>query len=277
MRLAAIRYRRSRVFYASAVLAALPVLGALVFSLVHLIGSGFELAHPLHLSFPALDISTTRKMSEVMDAFAFIFRGGYLYFGVILSAMTFASSVFREELEDQTLHYLYLQPIPRWMIVVGKFAGFVLVAMPCFAVSLISVKLLMLLPFGASGLVRFLEPASLLILLREFVVIGLGLALYSSVLLGISNLIQNPIPGFMLYGWEAVSNLMPQALQEWSLGFYVKALLPPSSRAAQSVFGMVVEPPSVWHAGLVIVLVPAVCVGLTCWAARYRECLYSDG
>ena len=258
-------------------LALLPILGALVFSLVHLIGSGFAFSHPLQIEFPALDISTSRKMSEVMEAFAFIFRGGYLYFGVILSAMTFASSVFREELEDQTLHYLYLQPIPRWMIVVGKFAGFVAVAMPCYAVSLVCVKLLMLLPFGEGGLVKFFEPTSLLILLREFVVIGLGLAVYSSLLLGISNLIRNPIPGFMMYGWEAVSNLMPESLQQWSLGYYVKAFLPPSSRAAQTVFGMVVEGPTLVHAGLVIALVPAVCVGLTCWAARYKECMYSDG
>ncbi len=258
-------------------LAALPVLGALIFCAVHLIGSRFALAHPLHLEFPALGISETRRMSEVMEAFAYVFRAGYLYFGIIISAMIFASSVFREELEDQTLHYLYLQPIPRWMIVLGKFAGFIAVAMPCYAVSLVCVKLLMLLPFGEGGLVKFLEPASLLILLREFVTITIGLAVYSSLLLGMSNIVSNPIPSFMVYGWEAFSNLMPQALQEWSLGYYIKSLLPPVSRAAQSAVGMVVEPPSALHAALVIVLVPTVCVGLTCWAARFRECLYSEG
>jgi len=277
-RLSVKRYRRSRIVYSALVLAALPVFGALVFCMVHLIGSGFAFRHPIVMNFPALGIvDDETRYSQVFDAFQYIFKGAFLHFGVIFSAMTFASSVFREESDDQTLHYLFLQPIPRWMIVLGKYAAFLAVTLPVFIAALLAVKLLMILPFGPYGFAQFFGLESLGALAREIAVLLLAFSTYTALFLGLSNIARNPILPLIVYGWETATSFLPETLKQYSIGYYVKSVLPSSGRSFDSPIEMLSEGPSAIQTILVLTLLPVVCVAITCWRAQSRECLYSEG
>jgi ABC-2 type transport system permease protein len=51
-----------------------------------------------------------------------------------LTALVFASGLLQDEVEEQTLTYLLIRPIPRWLIYVAKLAGVVLVTAALTAV-----------------------------------------------------------------------------------------------------------------------------------------------
>ena len=61
---------------------------------------------------------------------------------VPLVTMVLASSAFGNEIEDKTLGYLMLRPVPRWMIVAPKMAATVIIAGPIAVVSGVVVTVL---------------------------------------------------------------------------------------------------------------------------------------
>jgi len=68
---------------------------------------------------------------------------GMIVAGVLpIVTMTLATAAFGHELEDHTLGYLVLNPIPRWWIVLAKFLASVLVAGPLLIASGVATILL---------------------------------------------------------------------------------------------------------------------------------------
>jgi len=277
VRLALTRYRRSRHFWTSLILAAVPLIGASVFSLVFLLGSGFAFTNPLTISVPLLDLEIDEaRMSEIVKSFQYIFKGAFLHFGVIFAALSFANSVIHEERAEQTLHYLFLQPTRRWVIVIGKYIAFMLMALPCFVISLVLVKFILLLPFGAGGLGAFFSAENISLTLKEIAVMLLAISSFTALFLGLSNLFRNPIVPLMIYGWEAAVSFLPAVLKQFSITYYLKSMLPAGSTGSGSAIEFMAEGPSTLQTVLVLTLLPVVCVGITCWRASRQECLYSD-
>jgi ABC-type transport system involved in multi-copper enzyme maturation permease subunit len=277
IRLALTRYRRSRHFWTALILAAIPLLGASVFSLVFLLGSGFALSNPLAIEVPLLDLSIDEsRMSDVVTSFQYIFKAAFLHFGVIFAALSFANSVIREESAEQTLHYLLLQPTRRWVIVIGKYIAFMLMALPCFVISLVLVKFLLLLPFGGEGIGAFFSGENISLTLKEIAVMLLAISSFTALFLGLSNIFKNPIVPLMIYGWEAAVSFLPAVLKQYSITYYLKSMLPAASTGPASAIEFMAEGPSTLQTILVLTLLPVVCVGITCWRASRQECLYSD-
>lgn len=277
IRLSLTRYRRSRHFWTALILAMIPLFGAAVFSLVYLLGSGFAFSNPLTISVPFLDLEVDEaRMSEVVESFQYIFKGAFLHFGMIFAALTFANSVIREESAEQTLHYLFLQPTRRWVIVIGKYIAFMLMALPCFVVSLVLVKFMLLMPFGGEGLAAFFSGENIWLTLKEIAVMLLAISSFTALFLGLSNFLKNPIVPLMIYGWEAAVSFLPAVLKQYSITYYLKSMLPTASTGSASAIEFMAEGPSPLQTILVLTLLPIICVGLTCWRASRQECLYSD-
>ena len=201
------------------------------------------------------------------------FLGAYLHFGIIFAAILFGNSALREETDDHTLHYLYLQPVPRWVIIMGKYAGFIALAAPIFLVSMVVNQLLLLLPYGAQGLANRLGTWDFWGgFLAQTGVMLLAVLLYSALFLALSCIFKNLVYALFIYGWEAATRFLPDVLKDFSLAYYFKEMLP--DRPAAAAVELVVAGPGALQTILVLGGVWAACLAFTCWFAGRKECLY---
>lgn len=225
------------------------------------------------LSFLARDISGY-PASQLQRYFDDAFVGAYLHLAIILGGMSFASSAFREEVDEQTLHHLFLQPIPRWMIPSAKLCGFLLIAMPIYTTVLLLAQLLVLLPCGPGGALEYLTLQRISGILLYIDVTLLGLLMYSSIFLLFSMFFRNQLFGFFLMGWEAAYHFLPEFLKNFTVSHYLRAMLPYQVPQDQTVIAVLSEGPGALQIFLVLFLTFGIAMGVSSYMATRKECLY---
>jgi len=250
----------SRNFWIVLVLASLPLGLAVMFC----VGLMATMGYPAQL--PRGDGNFRRFVELVFDA-------GYLSLGVIFAGVAFGSSAIREEQDDQTLHYFFLQPAARWIILLGKFTAFLAFTYPVFLVSLLLVRVLVLAPFGIEGFREHLISGSeLMRFAREAIALAVGLIAYSMLFLALSSIIKNNVYALFIYGWEVSSHFLPDALKSFSLGWHLREIV--GSRQEAGVVEVLAVGPSMLQVVLVLSLTPVICGGVAALIFSRRQCLY---
>jgi len=209
-------------------LALLPVL--LVGALVAFAPTHRQLANP------AKNLAVYSGIFEVLVLRIVVFFG---------CAWTFMNLV-RGEIVDKSLHYYFLAPIKREVLLVGKYLSGVASTSIVFGGVAFVTFALLTVPRGLDGT-------------REYLLNGpgfghLGLYLsaavlgcigYGAVFLLIGLFFRNPIfPALVVYGWEFINFLLPPVLKKFSVIHYLQSLVPvPMS---QGPFAIVVAPTPAW-------------------------------
>lgn len=264
----------SRLFWGPVLLFGLPLLLVASHSVFVAAHSGFAFTDPL----PRIQDNATAESTRDLVS-RIVVLGGHLQFAVIFSAIFFGFTALREESENQTLHYLYLQPIPRWAIVLGKYAGFMAAAGPVVVVAVVLAHIAVLAPYGARGAAaELVHPGRVWLAAREILVLLLALAVWSAFFLLVGTLLKNLFVVLFIYGWETGMHFLPGALKQFSLSFYLQELLP--GRGAQQRSGLielVAEAPGPLQTTLVLAGVLVGGLAITCLLLRWRECSYGSG
>lgn len=141
----------------------------------------------------------------------------YLRFIVPAIGVFYGTSLIADELEDRTITYLFVRPIPRGAIVLGKYLAYVLcvtsVVLPSAAlVFLVMVPFQDMAPqFGA--------------FVRNLGVLALGLAAYGAVFLWAGVLFRRPLVGGLLFvfGWEQLAAVLPGYVGRLTIAHYLQA------------------------------------------------------
>lgn len=213
----------------------------------------------------------------VIKIFEQLFSGGFLHFGVIFVALGFSNSVIREELEEQTLHYLFLQPIPRWGIMVGKLVGFCMFAFPMMAIGLIAMHVVALSGMRGGLTTLYFTPDRILTTLAEIMVLFTAFLMYAAVFLAMGSFFKNVGFGLYVYAWELASGMLPQTLKYFSVVYYLKSLLPYRSGTKPGFIAIPMEPASDLVSILMLTAIFGVCGAVSWLMARQRQCLYGSG
>src|SRR6185369_6917520 len=141
----------------------------------------------------------------------------YLRFIVPAIGVFYGTSLIADEVEDRTITYLFVRPIPRGAIVLGKYLAYVLcvtsVVLPSAAV-----VFLVMVPFQdmAPQFGTFV---------RNLGVLALGLAAYGAVFLWAGVLFRRPLVGGLLFvfGWEQLAAVLPGYLGRLTIAHYLQA------------------------------------------------------
>ena len=130
----------------------------------------------------------------------------YMQFYVPLLAIFLGMSVFSEEIENETVVFLLLRPVPRTILVLGKFLSYVLVASSLLGVSLV-MSYLIIGSIPESGLIT----ANLDMLVQDWMVFTLGLASYGAVLMFIGVFTKHRLMTgiFLLFVWDPMAAYFP--------------------------------------------------------------------
>jgi ABC-type transport system involved in multi-copper enzyme maturation permease subunit len=167
-------------------------------------------------------------LGEDTHIFAAVFQFFFLRLAIFFGCVGIFMNLFRGEVMDKSLHYYFLAPLQREVLLVGKFLSGLLAAVVIFGASTLlqfaaiywylssnTVQEYLLHGHGAEHLAAYLGVTLL-------ACIG-----YGSVFLAAGLLFRNPlIPTVVVLVWEAVNGFLPGLLQKMSVIFYLKSLCP---------------------------------------------------
>ncbi len=201
----------------------------------------------------------------------------YVRFGVFFGCLAIFVRQVRGELAERTLHYWFLAPVRREVLVTGKFLAGVLTTAAVFGAGVLTSFVLMYAHFDA-GRQFVLEGPGLAQLWAYLLVVTLACVGYGAVFLTLSLLFKNPIvPAVVLLFWELINPALPAWLQRISVVHYLKPLFPVELRTQGflSLFTVVAEPLPGWLAVSGLLVFAALVLAFACWRIRRLEVLYS--
>jgi ABC-2 type transport system permease protein len=195
--------------------------------------------------------------------FGLIIWGMYLRFIVPVLGVFYGTSLMADEIEDKTITYLFTRPIPRGAVLVGKYLAYlgctVFVVLP----SVVLVYLLIVPLKGSLG-------AAFPDLLKDLLLLGLGLAVYGAVFAFVGAKFKRPllIGLIFVFGWEQAALAFPGYLKQFTVMFYLQAIVPhamPSDGVVSLIQGLFRETPGLVTSLFWLAVIWAVFLG---WGAR---------
>jgi ABC-type transport system involved in multi-copper enzyme maturation permease subunit len=167
------------------------------------------------------------SIGEDSIIFAGIFLFYYLRAGIFFGAMGIFSNLFRAEMLEKTLHYYFLTPLRRELLVAGKYLAGLIVAVVLFGSSVALAFLTIGRHFGASWTDYLVHGPGLQQLGAYVLVTVLACVGYGAVFLVCGLLYKNPmIPAAVVWVWENLNPFLPSMLKKVSVIFYLKSLCP---------------------------------------------------
>lgn len=217
------------------------------------------------------------SISEDTDVLAHIFQIFYLRIAIFFGCMGLFTWLFRGDVIEKSLHYYFLSPVRREILVLGKFLSGLAASCIIFGLGILLSFTLMYGHFGAAGRDFVFHGPGLGHLLAYLAVTVLGCLGYGSIFLALSLLVKNPIlPGVVVLLWETFHAVLPSLLQKLSVIFYLKQLCPvrvlPSG--VMALFSVIVEPVSAWLAVPGLLILSLTILAFACFRIRRTEISY---
>jgi ABC-type transport system involved in multi-copper enzyme maturation permease subunit len=167
-------------------------------------------------------------LGEDTHIFAAVFQFFFLRLAIFFGCVGIFMNLFRGEVVDKSLHYYFLAPLRREVLVVGKFLSGLLAALVIFGASTVLQFATLYWYFSWNSVQEYLFHAHGV----EHLAAYLGVTLlacvgYGSVFLAGGVMFRNPlVPTVVVLLWEAVNGFLPGVLQKISVIFYLKSLCP---------------------------------------------------
>ncbi len=201
--------------------------------------------------------------------FGFMIWVLYVRFIVPVLGVFYGTSLMADEVEDKTITYLFTRPIRRGAVLFGKYLAYlgctVFVVLP----SVMLVYLLIVPMQGSLG-------ASFIDLLKDLIVLALGLAVYGAVFAFVGAKFKRPlIVGLIfIFGWEQAALAFPGYLKRFTIAYYLQGLIPhamPSDSVLSLIQGAFRESPTLAGSLLGMAVILVVFVSLAAWVVERRE------
>jgi len=231
-----------------------------------------------HVIFDRNQPAGPAQIEEDTQILAGIVQLYYFRLGIFFACMAIFTWLFRGEMVERTLHYQFLVPVRREVLVVGKFIAGTLVAIALFETGLLACFYLMYSRFGSAGRSYVFEGPGLGQLGSYLLAAALACIGYGAVFLALSLLFKNPIvPGVVIMGWETIAPIFPSWAQRLSVTFYLKPLCPVSLplTGPLAIFTVVAEPVSPFLAVLGLLCLTIAILVLSCFLIHRMEITYT--
>jgi len=212
--------------------------------------------------------------AEITTVFAGLYQYFILHFVLFLGCVLVFGNVMRREVLDRTLHYYFLTPLRRELLVAAKYATGVAVTAAVFCTSTLATFLFMYLP--ESGGSRFIfQGPGFGHLAAYLLVTVLGCIGYGAMFLAFGSFMRSPIvPALALFGWEFLHAFLPPLLKQVSVLHYLLALCPvPLSQGPLAILS---DAPSPWLAIPGLLILSGALVAVSAWRARKMEVAYEE-
>jgi len=145
-----------------------------------------------------------------------------LVFGFILTILSvlYGTGVVSQEIEGRTIVYLLTRPIPRWRILLAKFAA------SWLAITVTVGSSVLLLALAVHGPAKIGGENG--VVLRDLRILAVGALAYGSLFLLLATLLSRPLTYGLLFvfGWESWAPSLPGSFGRLSVMTYLRRLAP---------------------------------------------------
>jgi len=214
--------------------------------------------------------SAAHATTEFAEVFHFFLLRFVVFFA---NAMIFVR-LFRGEILEKSLHYTLLAPLPRSVLVVGKYLGGALSAAVILVFTTTLTYVLIYLPHGSAGVQLMLSGKGISNLASYLLIVVLACCAYGALFMLAGLFFKNPmVPAVLFLGWETLTPFLPTFLKVLSFVHYLVSFAPvPVSLGA---FALLAKPVPWWIALLALLVSSVVLVFCASRVARRIEVTYS--
>jgi ABC-type transport system involved in multi-copper enzyme maturation permease subunit len=184
-------------------------------------------------------------------------------------------NLFRGEIVDRSLHYYFLAPVRREVLVVGKYLSGLVATVTLFGISTLgSLALLYFGLYPAWSVEYFFNGPGFGQALTYTSITALACVGYGAVFLIVGLFFRNPIiPALLIYGWEWINFLLPPLLKKVSVIHYLQSLAPVPP--PQGPFAVLAEPTPAWISVPSLLIFTALTLVLAGLHIRRQEISYA--
>ncbi len=222
-------------------------------------------------------VASGAGLSGDTTVYAYIFQFFYLRVGIFFGCMGIFTWLLRGEIVEKNLHYYFLSPVRREVLVLGKFLGGFITAALVFNLSVLLSFIFCYSHFGAAGYAFVFNGPGFGHLLNYLLVTTLACLGFGSLFLALSLIFKNPIlPGIAVLLWESFHAVAPSLLQKLSVSFYLKQLCPVTipPEGIMALFTVIAEPVSPWLAIPGLICLSVAILIFACTRIRKTEISY---
>jgi ABC-type transport system involved in multi-copper enzyme maturation permease subunit len=215
-----------------------------------------------------------QQVTEATQFFSILFQVYALRVALFLACVAVFGNMIRREVLDRTLHYYFLTPMRRELLVLAKYLTGLAITVPLFLVSTLVAFAISYLPHD--GVQEFLFRGPGLGHLGSYLLVTvLGCIGYGAVFLLFGSLFKSPaIPALAVMGWEGIHFLLPPLLKKVSVIHYLQSLCPvPMS---EGPFAILADAPSPWISIPGLLILAVLLVGIAGWKIRGMEVSYEE-
>jgi ABC-type transport system involved in multi-copper enzyme maturation permease subunit len=215
------------------------------------------------------------------NIFATVFQIFFIRLGVFFGCVGIFMNLFRGEVLDKSLHYYFLAPIRREVLLAGKFLAGLLATTVIFTTSTMLQFIGMYLHHGSNVVSSYLVTGNgishLIAYLGVTILACIG---YGSVFLAAGVMFRNPlIPAGVILVWESINSFLPAVLQKFSVIYYLKSLCPiqidPHAGSFFSLLSINADPMPAYIAVPGLILVAAAVLVIASIQVRKMEINYA--
>jgi len=157
------------------------------------------------------------------EIYGYIITGIYLYVMLVMVTLFYGTALVSDELEDKTLTYLLMRPVPKATIYLGKYLAY-LVAGSLLLIP--SAALCFLITMTADPVGEAVH--HLPVLLQDLGVLALGILSYGALYALLGAVSKRPVFVGLLFAlvWETAVTFIPGYLSKLTIKHYLTSLLP---------------------------------------------------
>jgi ABC-type transport system involved in multi-copper enzyme maturation permease subunit len=249
---------------------------------------GFRRSYGLYLlALPPLFILVLRTIipdavrdpgdvSGATEFYAGLYQAFILRVVIFLACVAVFGNLIRREMLDRSLHYYFLSPLRRELLVAAKYLTGLIVTFLLFGVTTVITFFLAYAPHESTAVRQFLLGGPGLGHLASYLLVTfLACVGYGAVFLFFGFFFKSPaLPALAVFGWETIHFLLPPLLKKVSVIHYLQSLCPVP--VSEGPLALLADAPSPWIAIPGLLLLAAVLVAVSAWKIRGMEIMYDE-
>jgi ABC-type transport system involved in multi-copper enzyme maturation permease subunit len=215
-------------------------------------------------------------VGEATQIMAHAYQEFLLRVVIFLGCVWIFGNLIRREVLDRSLHFYFLAPVRRELLLIAKYLTGLAVSLVLFETSTVATFVFDYLPYDSRLRAQFLFHGPGLSHLGAYVLVtALACAGYGACFLAFGFFFRSPaIPALALFGWETIHFLLPPLLKQLSVIHYLQALCPVP--LSEGPFALLSDAPSTAASIFGLLGLTAALVALSAWRIRRMEIAYLD-
>lgn len=215
-------------------------------------------------------------ISGATEFYAGLYQAFILRVVIFLACVAIFGNLIRRETLDRSLHYYFLSPLRRELLVAAKYLTGLLVSFLLFGATTVVGFFLAYLPHESTAVRQFLLHGPGMGHLASYLLVTLMACVgYGAVFLFFGFFFKSPaLPALAVFGWETIHFLLPPLLKKASVIHYLQSLCPVP--VSEGPLALLADAPSPWIAVPGLLALAVVLVAVSAWKIRGMEISYDE-